>query len=259
MALFCTRSDSDSLTYTTGTAPTEYVVIFSAWVYTTDGSNTQHFVAAGDPSQATSLISLNLNSSGKLRILHHGYGGFSITVDTGNSWSTSTWHHAYGAYVRSGSNTTVTTVLDGDWANRGTQTSGNPNSMSGQNTEIWVGGLEDSTPAGYVDGYVAEVGMWESVSSAFSQDKVEALAAGYAPTFFNRPDMVFYAPFRGDKNDALNSGRSITERGTPVLGVLHPSIIYPQAAQLGTLAAAAAAGGSIFTPYYYERFLKGAA
>jgi hypothetical protein len=116
-----------------------------------------------------------------------------------------------------------------------------------------VGVTGDSTPYGYHDGKIAEVGLW---NVALTDAEVAILGAGYSPLFVKPENLIAYWPLIRDEDQDRVGGYDFTAYNTPTVAA-HPPIIHPaQVYQSFAAAAAPPAGISIPVAMRYYRNMR---
>ena len=146
------------------------------------------------------------------------------------------WNHLYG---ETSAPTARRCVLNGDFANQGTNTT---NRSFPTTNRTALGMARDSTPDGNVDGLLAEVGVW---NVALTDAEVASLAAGVSPLRIRRANLVAYWPLQGNSVsgtfDASGNGFTLTETGTVDASAQHAPVMPPFAWDPIIVAVAAAA------------------
>jgi len=163
-----------------------------------------------------------------------GDGGFD-TAETANGYTANTWNHAIAIAA---STTDRTCVLNGDTANKGTDTTSV--TPAGLN-RITVGRLGDSSPISEMDGGLAEAAIWDV---ALSEAEGVALSRGFSPLLIRPGNLVFYLPMLNDEDNDLVGGLGLTAFGTPTTED-HSPVIYPYIPRIGISTAAV---GTSITP-----------
>jgi hypothetical protein len=138
-------------------------------------------------------------------------GSFSGANSTA-AYSTNTWHHACGVFT---STTSRTIYLDG--GNSATNTDNR--AATPQEIRIGVALDGNNNPTAYMDGRIAEVGIW---SAALTADEVASLAKGMTCDKVRPESLVFYAPLVRDLQD-LSGGLTITNNNTATVAT-HPRV-----------------------------------
>ena len=140
---------------------------------------------------------------------------FAVAAST-SGYTTGTWHHACGVFL---SNSSRTIYLDG--ANSSTNTNSvTPSDLNG----FQIGAIyaEDTNSiAGYTDGRIAEVGIW---NAALTAAEIASLAKGMTCDKVRPQNLVFYAPLVRDLQDT-KGGLTITNNNSATVAT-HPRI-YP--------------------------------
>ena len=153
-------------------------------------------------------------------------------VDSTTTFAIGGWHHLCGvfasassrsAYLDGGAKATITDTITPSGIDRTS-----------------IGRIGDSTPAGYFEGKIAEVGIW---NAALTDAEVAILAKGYSPLLVRPQSLVFYAPLIRDEDRDIVGGLALTPVNTPSIAA-HPRVIYP--APRYTFIQAAAGGGTVY-------------
>jgi hypothetical protein len=178
----------------------------------------------GDGDNYTGL-SLNTAASAAdhVRAVSKDVGaGFQFAASTAD-WTVNAWHHIAGVWTATNSRAAF---LNG--GNKGTDivdvTPVNLNVTS-------IGRVGDSTPVDYMDGRIAEVGIWDV---ALTDAEIAILAAGFSPLFIRPQNLVAYWPLIRDEDQDRVGGYGFTAYNTPTIGV-HPPVIMPSAIHLAYL------------------------
>ena len=151
---------------------------------------------AGDPVYADYLISTGTNAQ------------------TSSGYTANTWNHAAATFPN---NTTVTACLNGGSSATSTGAALNPGP-----TRINVGArFSSSAPGLYMDGLIAEVGIW---NAALTAAEIASLAKGMTCDKIRPQSLVFYAPLVRDLIDQ-KGGLTITNNNAATVAN-HPRI-YP--------------------------------
>ena len=156
-------------------------------------------------------------------------GGDPLTIlasssqyPTSNSITANAWHYALGIFATDSSKIVV---LDGDWANRGTNAGlYDPFAVIDR---MDIARLGDSTPSSWLDGKIAEAAVWDV---ALDQAQCEALAKGYSPLLVRKP--VFYAPLIRDEDQDIVGALALATGGTPEI-TEHPRVFRGPLLHLG--------------------------
>lgn len=227
MAYLFNDATPDSLRYDTGTIINAYPFTMSAWSRP-DAAVAGELLGIGDKDASIANVNLLHLDTGAGDIFHHTYGSGNAFAITTNTSSLNVWSHIVGTVVDSGATRDLISILNGDTANKGTD-SGTPGTFTG-NDSIWVGRALDTTPSAPYSGYIAEVAIWNVELNA---DELAALALGYSPLLIRPGSLIFYAPLHNNTIDLLNPGRTVTTGGSPTASPgVHPPMIYPAHVQV---------------------------
>lgn len=134
------------------------------------------------------------------------------------------WYHACGVWA---SATSRVAYFNG--ANSGSETT---SSSPDANDTYAIGRDNDSTPARFFDGKIAECAVWDV---ALTAAEVAILGLGYSPLFVRPQNLIRYSPLIRVSTDLVNV--TLTENGSPTIDT-HPRIIYPSASQMRRFATA---------------------
>lgn len=241
MAYLFDSGSNESLFYTSGTISSTLPGTVSAWCRPTSLASNFSISGLYDKDAADYWSAMIAVSTGALRAFTNTYGGGAgNNANTGNADLTvGQWSHGLVEFTRSGGDTSVEGILDGDTANAATSTA--TSSDWANHDRLVIGQHGDSTPGAYANAYIAEVAYWTSTLNASEK---AALAQGFSPLLIQPHNLVFYAPLWNNTAEILDPNRSVTVNGTPVASPgIHPPMIYPAAAQLGMLAAAGVTPG----------------
>jgi len=189
---------------------------------------------------------LGVNNTGKAQaqINAPGSGGFAQAVSTA-SLSANAWHHIAAVYRSTSSRDAY---LDGGGKGSDTTTV-TPAPMS--RTELGrVAGF-----ATYLDGALAEVGVW---NGALSDVEVRRLATGYAPPWIRPETLVFYAPLVAGEDFDPAGGLSLARSGSPGRRA-HPRIVYPAGFELRSIGKKVATLGDVTERRHRQRLVGASA
>lgn len=205
-----------------GTVPVTGPPFTMCCFFTPDAVTTEGHIISIHDFSAVELHNLSIDISNTSQLSAGSFDGGWAVADEGTTLTNGVAHHGCGIWT---SSTDRVSVLDGNWAGRGTNTtSKNPTGVD----HLSIGGQyfnSASTPQNEFNGRIAEVGMW---NVALTQSEVEALAAGVSPLLIRPGNLVFYAPFLGDQNDDLTGNAPLTTDGTaPTVVEQHPAIYKP--------------------------------
>jgi hypothetical protein len=128
-----------------------------------------------------------------------GAGGSPVVANTTIGYSPNIWNHACGVAT---SATLRTVYLNGGSSGTNT-TSSTPSTPN----RLTIGArLNTGVPGTFLDGSIAEVGIW---NAALTADEVASLAQGMTCDKVRPQSLIFYAPLVRDLIDAAR-GRAIT-------------------------------------------------
>jgi hypothetical protein len=187
---------------------------FACWVYCDDVVNQQTAFWLGDKDAATSYWALFLrgNQVGDPVTFNVRQGGQTL-IDTTSGYSANTWHHI--ACVETASNDHAV-FIDG-----GSKSTDNTN-LAPANADVTALAREnDSSPAKYLSGSLAEAGLW---NVGLTDAEVAELAAGFSPPFVRPQGLVAYWRLIRDDKDVVG-GYDLTANGG-VTTVAHPPKIF---------------------------------
>jgi hypothetical protein len=131
------------------------------------------------------------------------------------SASANTWHHAVATVSGTGSGTVFTTYFNGQAGTSATDTL----SPVGNIDSIIVGARYGASVGLFLDGQIAEVGIW---NAALTAAEVASLAKGMTCDKVRGQSLVFYAPLIRSLQD-LRGGLSITNNNTATVAN-HPRV-----------------------------------
>lgn len=165
--------------------------------------------------------------------------GATYHAGTANSCNAGAWNHFLGSTSAGNSRATI---LNGDTANAGSSTTSTTVNFANYDL-IDVGRHASLVPAGYYDGGVAEVAIWDVDLSAGEK---AALALGLSPLSIRPASIIWYRAFVRTLDGGIGGG-TLTSVSTTVSA--HPRIFLPSA-QILQFPTPAAAGGA-GTPISY--------
>ncbi len=171
-----------------------YPITVSAWfrvdqLATTKGDEMVIF-SIGHSSTGSQFISIRVDdgdAQDRLQIIVNNAG--AVNALTSNEITAQTWHHAFGVWT---SSTLRTVILDGDVANKGTNTTSKTfPSVNITNVAKLRGG---GSSFDFFDGRIAEVALWDV---ALTDNEGASLAAGVSPYRVRSGNMVNHWPVYG--------------------------------------------------------------
>jgi uncharacterized protein (DUF2267 family) len=146
--------------------------------------------------------------------------GTNTWASTTAGYSTGTWQHACGVWS---ANNARAAYLDG--ANKGTDVvASTPTGMD----RTSIGRVGDSSPGSYMDGEIAEAGVW---NVALSDAEVAMLAKGFSPLLVRPQSLVAYWKLVRSEDQDVVGGFDMTAFNTPTIAA-HPSVLYPISPQV---------------------------
>ena len=188
MAYLFASGSNESLFFESGTISNTMPGTVSAWCRPTSLASNFSISGLYDQSSAINWSAMIAVSTGALKAFSNTYGaGSGNNTNTSNTaFSVGTWSHGLVEFTRSGGDTSVEGILNGDTANAATSTN-TSNDWANHDT-IAIGQHADSTPGAYANAYIAEVAWWTSTLSA---DEKAALALGFSPLLIQPHNLVF--------------------------------------------------------------------
>ena len=187
----------------------------SVFVWTSESANDKEVLWIGDKDVANHYWGLQVNSAERVRFEVNAGATEVAAQSPSTTFGLSAWHHI-AAIERSATDREV--YYDG--SSVGTNTTSR--SPAGAD-RISIGRDGSSSPAAYMDGLIAEVGIW---NIALNTSEIAALAKGFAPPLVRPTSLVFYLPCIVDTDKDLRGGLSLTPSGSPTVGS-HARIFYP--------------------------------
>jgi hypothetical protein len=139
-------------------------------------------------------------------------GVFFSAVNSTSAYSTNTWRHACGVFTSTASRTIY---LDG--GNSATNTDNR--AVTPQEIRIGVSLDGNSSPVGYLDGELSEVGIW---NAALTAAEIASLAKGMTCDKIRPQSLVFYAPLVRNLIDQ-KGGLTITNNNSATVAN-HPRV-----------------------------------
>lgn len=190
----------------------------ACWVNSDNDADNQNVICITDTASNSHYIGISCEGSvggDPLRGFISDAGG-SENADTTSGFSTGTWHHA--CFVGAAADDRSMFI---DGGSKGTNAvSRTPAGIDKSVIGSWEG---SAGKFDYMDGRVAEVGVW---NAALSDAEVAVLAAGFSPLFVKPENLVAYWPLIRDTDDDVVGGYNLTANNTPSIAA-HPPMIYP--------------------------------
>lgn len=237
--------DDASSQYLSGSTPvTAAPITVACWAKTDDTTGLDVAVSITDTGGDTNYWFLGFRGDvAGDPIRWQVRAGGSAQADTTSGYTADTWHHLCGVEASSGDRRVY---IDG--GSKGTNNTGL--TPTGIDT-IAVAALVRTSAGSYLDGGVAELGVW---NVALTDTEVALLAKGYAPPLVRPQSLVYYLPCVRDADEDIVGGISMSATAGPTVSA-HPRVIYPVAPQVVPTAAAAAPAGAQHH-YYREHLLR---
>lgn len=134
-------------------------------------------------------------------------GGFSAATSS-NSATVGVFNHFFG---RQAATDNRESILNGDIANKGVD--GSTRVPTGLDRTA-IGRAGDTTPGAYINGALAEIGIW---NVALSDAENTILSLGGSPILVRPESLVFYMPLIRDADNDLVGGLNFTAFNTPTI------------------------------------------
>jgi len=210
-----------ALASATGTVPVTAPPLSMSCFFVSDAITTEQQLISINNFSSLGLHNLALDNSSTSQLSAGTFAGGWAVADEGTTLSNGVEYHACGIWT---SSTDRVSVLDGDWAGRGSNTTSKvPSGID--KVSIGAQYFNSTGPNFGLNGRIAEVGIW---NAALVQAEVEALAAGVSPLLIRPGNLVFYVPLVGDQKDDLTGTAPVTADGTtPTVVEQHPAIYKP--------------------------------
>lgn len=220
MAVEFIRSSSEALTL--GSAPvTAAPLSMACWFNSVNVADEQGLVSLADVNTTNNYWVLALRGPVPADNVEFSVNdGISSDTLTTTGYSANTWHHAACA---EDSSSLRRVYIDG-----GSQGFGFINHTPSGIDNVGIGRYSSSTPFSYMDGRIAEVGIW---NIALSAAEFALLAKGFSPLMVRPDALVFYMPGIRDVSAGnwreYIGGVNLTEIATPTVGVHVPTLFVP--------------------------------
>ena len=193
---------------------TDYPFSISCWVNSDSATAAQNAAYVGNGAgTARAQLSLDGNVAGdKFGAYSVSSGGASAGAVTSTGYTAGTWHHFTAVYA---SATSRAAYIDG--GSKGT----NATSVATSSYDTTILGVRraSGTDAGYLDGRLAECGMW---SVELTDDEATVLSKGFAPPCVRRASLLAYYPMVRDST-SLKDLFSATANNLTLAGTTAPS------------------------------------
>lgn len=150
------------------------------------------------------------HSSADLFAMRSSDSGTAASALTANTLTVGSWEHGVGD--ESGGGDLRHACLNGDTANKGTDTTGGISASS--IAAVTVGRASTSTPAAPFNGRIGHVAIWNVVFA--NQDYIALSLGKISPLRYRRENLVFYSPVNGVHSPEFDliGGRNLTINGT---------------------------------------------
>lgn len=205
--------------------------------YPDDGAIDSTLMGVGDSGDSTEAWRLRFKgaSSDELTVLAEGDAG-PAEGGTSNAAVLGAWNTALAIFV---ANNDRTVVLNGDWANRGTETT--TVNVSGANS-ITVG-RRPGASSDFHSGRVAEIAVWDV---DLKQHDAEIHGMGFSPLLIKRSRLKAYLQVLGNGLYDVISGLYWQLENGPIPLAAHPQVFLPGFPQVLAGQGAPAAGAITF-------------
>lgn len=209
---------ASSMNMSTGSSPiTAEPITISAWFYRFTNTS-QNGVCALNTMIDSTVNRLRFMSLGggtnNLAAIARDTSSFAAFAFTSSNYSLNTWVHGCTVFASNSSRTAYHS--GGNSGSSTTVTMSDP----GLN-DITIGSRNNFVgPGVFMDGLIAEVGIW---NVALTAAEIGSLSRGFACNRIRPQSLVFYAPLTRNLTDA--KGRSITATNGPTVAN-HPRIYY---------------------------------
>jgi hypothetical protein len=200
--------------FNTATAPASAEPLtIACWFYANNTTADHTLVSINGTS---TLSYFQLQAAGSISgdpvraVTFAGSGGANVAAST-SGFSASTWTHAAGVFTSTSSRTVY---LNGTAGNQNTGVSSIPNIV-----RLSIGVISWNTPVNYLNGRIAEVGVW---NVALTAEEIASLADGMTCDKVCPQSLVFYAPLVRNLQD-VKGGLTITNNNTATVAN-HPRV-----------------------------------
>ena len=198
---------------------------FAGWFYLDNTGGTTTLIFVGDKDAPNNFWSLGTNASEDVRFTARR--GAATHLDTTTQAGGGAWHHACAV-----------AVADDDRAvflDAGGKATSTVSEAVVNEDRTSIGRLGSSSPSNYMDGRIAEAGIW---NVALSDAEVALLANGVSPLFIQPQNLVSYWPLIRDDDQDRVGDLNMSAFFTPSVAVHPPKIIYPAPPQIWVVAEA---------------------
>ena len=164
-----------------GSAVVNRPCTMAVWAYLDNVTNPRDFVSVSSKTQLA-VLRLNVNTGGQYRIADQGNVN---AVASGGIVSANVWNHYAGVFVSGSSRTAFTNGV------AGAENTTTVAAITPTFTNIGAFYAGTATAIQFMDGLIAEVGIW---NSALTAAEIASLAKGMTPDKIRPQNLVFYTP-----------------------------------------------------------------
>jgi len=193
-----------------GSAVVNRPCTMAVWAYLDNVTNPRDFVSVSSKTQLA-VLRLNVNGT-QYRIADQGNVN---AVANGGIVSANVWNHYAGVFASGSSRTPYTNGV------AGAENTTTVAAITPTFTNIGAFYAGTATAIQFMDGLIAEVGIW---NAALTAAEIASLAQGMASDKIRPQSLVFYAPLVRDLNDQKGGLAITNNNGATVAN--HPRI-YP--------------------------------
>ncbi len=186
----------------------------SCWLYPTNSGTLQVFGGLWNSAANTDYFRLDKDTGNLLRwrIARSSTAG-AISVAAMNI---NAWNHAAGIEVTNASHFV--------WLNGVKSAESTTSKIPAGINSVAIARHHGSTPANYMDGYVAEFAVW---NAALADAEVTMLSKGCSPLVVRPQSLVLYIPLIRDNDKCIfRQALTFSLGGVPAVQV-HPKVFYP--------------------------------
>jgi hypothetical protein len=178
---------------------------FSCWFYGASWAVDQSLIFVGDQTTSAVYFLLFVNNGGP-NLSARCEDAVAQGDALGGAPATNAWQHGGGVFA---STTSRTAYLNGT---PGTEETTSVADITP--TRVSIGVLDETTPADYMDGQIADAAIW---NAALTDAEMAALAAGASPLSIRPGNLIFYVPLVRDNDIDIVGGLPLTATGTPTV------------------------------------------
>ncbi len=193
-----------------------YPFTMACWFKSNDVTGEYYPMFVGDKDIADFFTALRVSGAADTIVaFSHNYDAAAAQrADTSTTYGANTWHHACVTFAGVSSRIAY---LDGGGKVEDTDTVG----AMVNHDRTTIGRAGDSSPAGYMDGLIAECCIWNVV---LTDEEVAALAAGVHPRRIRPSALTHYWPFQNTNLTDQISGLTLVDFNTTTMSTDHPSL-----------------------------------